>query len=113
MALARAEGGEKALVARCKAIAEREAQWGEAGFDACRALLRMRYGEASDCVLLMRLTAEIGAGAFDEPGPTRDWLTRVLWEITRQKLRESNPEFLAANGLNEAPRDVSGRFEAV
>jgi hypothetical protein len=102
-ALAHATGGEEALVARCWAIAEREAGLGDVGFEYCRALLKTRYGEASDRALLLRLAAEISAGAFDKPGPTRDWLTRMLREITQQKLRESNPEFLAANGLNGAP----------
>jgi len=99
--LARELSGAAALVERCRAIAAREQCFGEAGFAPARAALRARYGEHEDRALLARLSAEIGRGAFDAAGEARDWALRVLLAITRQKLRESNPEFLAANGLDE------------
>jgi hypothetical protein len=98
--LARELSGAAALVERCRAIAARERSFGEAGFATARAELKARYGEHEDRVLLARLAAEIGQGGFDAPGVARDWALRILFAITRQKLRESNPEFLAAHGLD-------------
>jgi len=98
--LARELGAAAALAERCRAIAAREQSFGEAGFAPTRAELKARYGEHEDRALLARLSAEIGQGAFDVEGEARDWALRVLIAITRQKLRESNPEFLAANGLD-------------
>jgi uncharacterized protein DUF6285 len=98
--LAREPSGAAALVERCNAIAAREARFGEAGFAPARAELRARYGEHEDRVLLASLSAEIELGNFDRAGDARDWALRILFAITRQKLRESNPEFLAANGFD-------------
>lgn len=99
LALAReasAEGGDAELVARAVAIAEREGAAGLAPFEMCRAALAARYGDADIASLLRRFSDEIRAGAFDEPGPARDEARRLLWAITAQKLRESNPDYLAA-----------------
>jgi len=98
--LARELSGAAALVERCHAIAAREQRLGEAGFAPARAELRARYGAHEDRALLAHLSAEIEGGAFDAAGEARDWALRILFAITRQKLRESNPEFLAANGLD-------------
>lgn len=92
-ALAREEGGDSALIARGEAIAARETASKDA-FAACRAALKARYGAAG----LACLAAEIRGGALDVPGDARDRILPLLWEITRQKLRGSNPEFLEANG---------------
>ncbi len=97
--LVREAGGEEPLVARCLAIAEREAQGGAAGFAACRAALVARYGEADDRVLLARLAAAIGAGIFDAPGKEREAVRDLLVAITVQKLRATAPDLLAAYGL--------------
>lgn len=45
------------------------------------------------------LAARIRAGAYDEPGSTREAVRRHLLESTVDKLRESNPRLLAAEGL--------------
>jgi L-alanine-DL-glutamate epimerase-like enolase superfamily enzyme len=87
---------EPALIARALAIAEREAAAGAAPLEALRARLILRYGEGSDNALLARLAAEIRAGAFDTPGTARAAIRQLLWDLTAQKLAESNPEYLAA-----------------
>jgi hypothetical protein len=84
------------LVARALAIAEREAVAGPAPLEECRAALRERYGEGDNAALLRRFADDIRDGAFDAPGPARDAALRLLWTMTRQKLSESNPEYLAA-----------------
>lgn len=89
-------GGEAELVARALAIAAREAAAGAAPVEAVRARLARRYGAGTIEALMGRLAAEIRAGAFDAPGPERDALRRLLWEITVAKLAESNPDYLAA-----------------
>jgi len=92
---------EKALVTRCSAIAAREARYGDEAFAEIRARLAERYGEGDDRALLQNLAAEIRAGVFDRPDGARLWLARFLWDLTRAKLRESNPELLAVSGLTE------------
>ncbi len=89
---------DAALVARSMAIAARELSYGEASFDPCRALLEVLYGAGDGETLLRRLAADIRAGAYDRPGASREAVRRLLWAVTRQKLRESNPECLAASG---------------
>jgi uncharacterized protein DUF6285 len=93
-ALARDE--DRDLVARALAIAEREAVAGTAPLDECRAALAKRYGEGDIEALLLRFADDIRAGVFDAPGPSRAVARRLLWAMTLQKLRESNPEYLAA-----------------
>ena len=56
------------------------------------------YGEGDDEVLLRLLAGDIRIGAYDVPSPRREAVRRLLWSITAQKLRESNPDFLAAGG---------------
>ncbi len=104
--LVRELGGEPALVARCLAIAEREQRLGATAFADCRAALSGRYGEAGDRELLTRLAAEVRDGSDDRG------LRAMLWAITVQKLQESNPEFLSANGFVEDPVLPEGRSPA-
>jgi hypothetical protein len=97
LAQAAAIDGERAdLVARARAIAERELKAGAAPVEALRRALAARYGEGTTEVLLWRLVAEIRAGVGDAPGPERERLRALLWAITRWKLAESNPDYLVA-----------------
>ncbi len=102
-ALAREGGGDSTLIARCEAIAAREAA-SKGAFAACQAALKARYGAWGGAAGLACLAAEIRGSAFETSGAARDWILPLLWEITRQKLRGSNPEFLAANDLISARR---------
>lgn len=97
-AVAARVGGAADLVARAHAIAARERQDDAKGWVASRAALWSRYGEGDDSSRLARLAAEVRDGGCDVPSAARDGIMAMLWEMTRQKLRESHPEFLAANG---------------
>jgi hypothetical protein len=90
---------EQALAARCFDIAERERRLWARGFASCAATLTALYGEGDPATLFARLAADIRRGIYDAPGPARETVRRLLWEVTLQKLRESNPELLAVNGL--------------
>ncbi len=104
--LAREIGGGDPLAARCAEIASREREGEAAAFATCRARLAARYEAADDRTLLARFADDIRAGAFDAAGAARDWARAVMTDITVQKLRESNPEFLAANRFEPtAPQD--------
>jgi hypothetical protein len=101
-----AAAGETAeLVARARAIAERERAAGDAPAERFRCALAARYGEGDLDALLRRLAAAIRAGAADAPGPEQAALRRLLWAMTRQKLAESNPDYLAAAEAARAARE--------
>jgi hypothetical protein len=87
------------LTARCLAIAAREARSGDGAFAVARDALTARYGACDDHALLTHLATDLRAGVFDRPTDARDRLVHVLWDLTLPKLRDSNPEYLAANGL--------------
>ncbi|HEY0527017.1 MAG TPA: DUF6285 domain-containing protein [Stellaceae bacterium] len=92
--------GDVLMVASAMAIAAREAAAGAAPELAAAAVLRDLYGDAGAGADGMRgLAADIRAGAFDAPGPRRSAVHALLWEVTKQRLRESNPKLLAAHGL--------------
>ncbi len=97
--LPRERRGDVAQIARAMAIAERELLFGAALSDSCRAALERHYGKGDAAELMCRLANEIRAGAYDRPGPAREDVRRLLWLITVQKLRESNPDYLAASGI--------------
>ena len=92
-------GAELARARRCFAIADRERRFGAAAFSRCEAMLAALYGEGDPEALFARLGADIRGGIYDAPGPVREMVRRFLWELTLQKLRESNPDFLAAHGF--------------
>lgn len=92
--LANKEPQDAALVARARAIAEREAA-GAGAYDGIRAALKRHYGDASDGTLLQRLASDIRAGRFDVPSPESRAVGRLLWALAVQKLRECNPDFLS------------------
>src|SRR5215471_14415729 len=80
------------LVARCMAIAEREA---EAGVRPEHELCLLYGASTGNDGLLARFARELRIGAF-ENSPDRDLYARaILWRLTIAKLRQSNPEFLA------------------
>jgi hypothetical protein len=86
------------LVAKCMAIAEREAETGGEPLQAVLRELEMLYEEESRC-LLHRFARDLRTGAF-EGSELRERIARVvMWRLTIAKLRRSNPSFLAANGL--------------
>jgi len=95
------------LVARCMAIAQREAATPETSEHGFQDL----YGaEADTDELLGRFARDLRIGAF-ENSPDRELCARaMLWRLTIAKLRQSNPEFLAANGFDQ-PGGVVGRAE--
>jgi uncharacterized protein DUF6285 len=94
MAAARAAHEDRSLVERARAIAAREQAAGEAPLEACRGALVALYGEGELGPLLRRLADDIRAGFYDAPGPQREAVGRLLWSMTRQKLAESNPDYL-------------------
>jgi hypothetical protein len=97
------------LVAKCMAIAQQEA---EAPAEEGRAILReieLLCGQGVDP--WRRFAYDLRVGAFEGSEP-RDRAVRavraVLWRQTVAKLRQSNPEFLAANGF-DPPGGMVGR----
>ena len=84
-------------IARCMAIAEREAKTGTTPEHEFRVL----YGAGTDTdELLHRFARELRIGAF-ENSPDRVFRARaILWQLTVARLRQSNPEFLATNGID-------------
>jgi Domain of unknown function (DUF6285) len=88
--------GEALLVARCMAIAEREA----AAEETPARELQLFYGVASDSAgLANRFARELRVGAFESSEARMRAARAVLWRLTLARLRRSNPRFLAANGL--------------
>ncbi|HTZ78616.1 MAG TPA: DUF6285 domain-containing protein [Stellaceae bacterium] len=88
-----------AMIERCRAIAEREAAAGDAALVPMRAALAALYDRGGDADLA-RLAADIRAGKFDARGLARQRVRELLWSLTLQKLREGNPRFLAAHGID-------------
>ena len=97
------------LVARCMAIAQKEATTGETPEHELRSF----YGADTDTDgLLARFARDLRIGAF-ENSPNRELCARaILWRLTVAKLRQANPEFLAANGFGQ-PGGVVGRAQRV
>jgi hypothetical protein len=90
------------LVATAMAIASRELDSGTGWLREIERRLAEVYG---DVVTLRRLAADLRNGAL-ETSPSRAAAARaILWRLTIEKLREGNPQFLAANGL---PRTDKG-----
>jgi hypothetical protein len=98
---------EAALIVRAIAIAAREAAAGDAPLRACQEALAELYGEGDLDALLRRLAAAIRAGEYDAPSARRAQVRRLLWAITVQKLRESNPDYLTASGLGQPSQNGS------
>jgi hypothetical protein len=90
------------LIATAMAIAAREVA-GEGWQGEIEQALGDFYGEVGKGDLA-RFAADLRNGAF-ETSPSRAAAARaILWRLTIEKLREGNPQFLAANGLSDAGR---------
>jgi aminoglycoside phosphotransferase (APT) family kinase protein len=105
------------LIATAMAIAEREALAADRPATEITALLSEFYahhplpnppplaGEgrvgALLAALLRRLAADLHIGAFEACEARARVARAVLWRLTSLKLREGNPQFLAANGFGE------------
>lgn len=83
-------------VARALAIADREAAFGAIIEEHCREALFALFGAGDLDLLWRRLAREIRAGVYDVPGEARKRVHGLLWAVTVQKLRETNPDFLDA-----------------
>ena len=95
------------LVARCMAIAQREAATGETPEHE----LRLFYSAGPDTEgLPARFARDLRNGAFENSSNREVCARAMLWRLTIAKLRQSNPEFLAANGFDR-PGGVVGRAE--
>jgi hypothetical protein len=51
--------------------------------------------------LLRRFAVDLRNGAFETSGPRQNAARAILWAITTNRLRESNPKFLAAHGFGD------------
>jgi hypothetical protein len=88
-----------AMIERCRAIAAREAVAGEAALAPIRQMLIDLYGGSESADHLARLARDIRAGKFDASDSARRQVHALLQALTLQKLREANPRFLTAHGL--------------
>ncbi|MGE5203387.1 MAG: DUF6285 domain-containing protein [Acidobacteriota bacterium] len=94
-------GAVTAMIERCHAIARREAAAGEAAMGPVRGALALLYPEVGDpAESLARLAHEIRSGGLDARNDRRRRAVAALTALTLQKLRESNPRFLAAHGID-------------
>lgn len=94
-----AVAAERHLVARARDIDARERSFGTETYEAVAAELRSLYGAHDGASLLRRLAADIRAGRFEVPGPERAQIRDLLLALVAQRLRESNPGFLAGTGF--------------
>ena len=72
---------------------------GKAVMPHIRRALAELYGVEENASHLACLAADIRAGKFDAPGASRQQVHALLHALTLQKLREANPRFLAAHGI--------------
>lgn len=94
-------GAVAVMIERCHAIAHREAAAGEAAMAGVSEALASLYPEAAEAAeRLAWLAREIRSGGLDAQDGRRRRALAALWALTLQKLRESNPRFLAAHGID-------------
>lgn len=84
------------LAVTSMAIAAREVANGDAPLSEIGDLLAEIYGEPAD---LSRLAGDLRKGAFETSGSRERAARAILWRLTILKLREGNPQFLAAHGI--------------
>lgn len=94
-------GTVAAMIERCHAIARREAAAGEAAMGGVGEALAALYPDVGDpAERLVRLARGIRSGGLDARNDRRRLALAALRALTLQKLRESNPRFLAAHGID-------------
>jgi aminoglycoside phosphotransferase (APT) family kinase protein len=92
------------LIATAIAIAQRETMAGEGPTEGILGRLAEFYGGGRDArgpddTLIRRFALDLRNGAF-ETYPSQERAARaILWRLTIARLREANPQFLAANGF--------------
>jgi hypothetical protein len=89
------------LVATAIAITAREAAAGQLPVREIAALLGDLYGAepADPMLLLKRLAADLRTGEFETSESRARAARAILWRLTIAKLREGNPQFLAAHHI--------------
>jgi hypothetical protein len=89
------------LVATAIAITAREAAAGQRPVREIAALLENFYGAdpADPMLLLKRLAADLRTGEFETSESRAQAARAILWRLTIAKLREGNPQFLAAHRI--------------
>ena len=92
------------LAATSMAIAVREAANGDGPLREIRDLLIELYGEAAPHDLLARFAGDLRKGEFETSGSRERAARAILWRLTILKLREGNPQFLAAHGIAQTDR---------
>jgi len=85
------------LVARCMVIAQREAEVSPEERPAILREIEMLCGQGVDA--LRRFANDLRIGAFEKLQPRERAARAILWRLTIAKLRQSNPKFLADNGV--------------
>ena len=89
------------LLTTAIAIARREAQAANSPYEDIHARLAAFYESPPAKMLFSRFAADLRNGAFETSGPRESDARAILWAMTIARLRESNPQFLAANGFGE------------
>lgn len=84
------------LAATSMAIAARESTNGDAPLAEITGMLAALYGEPAD---LARLSGDLRKGEFETSGSRPRAARAILWRLVILKLREGNPQFLAAHGI--------------
>lgn len=98
-----ADEAERRRAQRCIEIAAREQSAGDGAYaEIARSLARL-YGVGDATSLLRRLAFDIRAGRFDAAGPHRAGILCLLRALVVQRLRESNPGFLASTDFDAEP----------
>lgn len=98
------------LAATSMVIAAREAENGDGPLGEIRDLLAEFYaerpvkregerGDAGLADLLLRLAGDLRRGEIQTSGSRERAARAILWRLTILKLREGNPQFLAAHGI--------------
>jgi hypothetical protein len=96
--LPQARRSDALLVAKCMAIAQQEAEVPAEEGQAMLREIELLCGQGADT--LRRFAHDLRLGAF-ESSESHDRAARaILWRLAVAKLRQSNPEFLAANGFD-------------
>jgi len=85
------------MIANAMAIAIRQMAAGDAPLSGEAAGLHEILGSEGDLTELNReLARRLRAGDFGPGTPDRGRVYDILWQATEQKVRESNPKYLAS-----------------